>query len=457
MVIDGRGRYGASVATDEPNGRVKGAPHPLRQIQCGLQDQMLETFPVPVALFYEMTLDPERLRSALAQVLDDFTPFAGVVRRHGPELFVECDNGGVAFTAVESSAQLREALEWLGDTRRFDLVDMIDPRTSRSRGAPALKIKITSFRDGGTCVGACWHHSVGDMQTFMLLLQAWSGAISGQAWRKPVIVEDRDAYFERNVADEAHGIGVRKLGLGEALKFGFYLATSARDRPPIRVYFSPEEIAAMRDAYGAESGARLSMNDVVTAHMGVLVAERDPIRRTRYLSVTVNCRSRVGLPAELFGNFLGSIDVPLEPGASAHATAAEIRRRVDTFAQDYVNLRSSLRFVQENGGARHVRRFIPRALDPMAGNLNTTNWSRFGVGDVTFGSQSPLLFAPIGDAPMPWVSAISDGFANQGAVWSALLPRSIVGALTSPAGRAAIHRFRGPEQLHPLADLGWVS
>jgi len=223
------------------------------------------------------------------------------------------------------------------------------------------------------------------------------------------------------------------------------------------VYFSPEEIAAMRDAYGAESGARLSMNDAVTAHMGVLVAERDPIRRTRYLSVTVNCRSRVGLPAELVGNFLGSIDVPLEPGASAPAMAAEIRRRVDTFAQDHVNLRSSLRFIQENGGAKHIRRFIPRALDPMAGNLNTTNWSRFGVCDVTFGGRPPLLFAPIGEAPIPWVSAISEGFSNQGAVWGALLPRAIVEALKGPAGRAAIHRFRGQEKLHPLTDLGWVS
>jgi hypothetical protein len=137
-----------------------------------------------------------------------------------------------------------------------------------------------------------------------LLLRPWTRTASRASWRHA----DRDAYFEKNVADEAHDIGLRKLGLGEALRFGFYLATRARDRRPIRVYFSPEEIAAMREAYGAESGARLSMNDAVT---------------------------------------------------SAQAMAAEIRRRVDTFAEDHVNLRSSLRFIQENVGARHVWRFVP--------------------------------------------------------------------------------------------------
>lgn len=78
-----------------------------------------------------------------------------------------------------------------------------------------------------------------------------------------------------------------------------------------------------------------------------------------------------------------------------------------------------------------------------------TNWSKFGVHDISFLEAKPLFFTSAGDLPVPWLCAITNGFSNRGLIFSALLPTKLVQKLKQPSNLAKLHQYRGPNATRP--------
>jgi hypothetical protein len=58
-----------------------------------------------------------------------------------------------------------------------DFVDHVAAPAARAGGLPLLTVRVTRLSDGGMVLGCSWHHAVGDMHSFMLLMRAWSAFV----------------------------------------------------------------------------------------------------------------------------------------------------------------------------------------------------------------------------------------------------------------------------------------
>src|SRR5512142_583292 len=60
-----------SLSMQELDRVIRPATRDAGTVRCAVQDHVVSNLPVPVALFFEQTLDHEQLASALAEALDE--------------------------------------------------------------------------------------------------------------------------------------------------------------------------------------------------------------------------------------------------------------------------------------------------------------------------------------------------------------------------------------------------
>lgn len=412
-------------------------------VKCAFTDILLQRLAVPVAFFYPGPLDEKALRAGLERALEKIPLFAGRVRRDDGGLVLECDNSGVPWSTAVTDLTLDEAVAAIGAGNASWLLHEVEPWRARMARGPVFTVRLTRLRDGGSVLGLCWYHPLGDMHSFMLLMRAWSAAVEGRPLPEVLLVEDREAYLVRHVAPAGTTRpALRRLGWGEIARFIAYLVGEARRKERVEAHFTDEEIAAMRERHSAAAGQRLTANDVVCAHVMELVGSFDDPGRERLLAIAVNYRARVGLDAGLLGNMVAPMEVPCHPGDDAMGIAARIRDGVENYVEEHLSLHASLKFIDEIGGTRQLGRCLPNAIDPMNRTLLVTNWSHFGVYDIVFGGQRPMYFTPAGGTPVPWAAWLVEGRANQGLFLTIYLPREVALRLTSPEGQAQLHKFR---------------
>lgn len=412
-------------------------------VKCAFTDILLQRLAVPVVFFYPGPLDEQALRAGLEQALELIPLFAGRLHDAGDGLILECDNSGVPWSTAVADLSLDEAIAAMGAEQAPWLLQEVEPGRARTARGPVFTVRLTRLKDGGSVLGLCWHHSIGDMHSFMLLMRAWSAAVEGRPLPEVLLVEDREAYLVRHVAPRGTARpALRRVGAGEMLRLIPYMAWKARRKTRVEVQFTDEEIDAMREQLSAAAGQRLTANDVVCGHVMELVSTLDDLRRARILAIAVNYRSRVGLDQRLLGNLVAPMEVICHSGDDAARIGARIRHGVDNYLDEHLSLHASLKYIAEHGGARQLGRCLPNAFDPLNRTLLVTNWSRFGVYDVSFGAQTPAYFTPAGGSPAPWAAWLVEGRGNQGLFLSIYLPRELAVRLNSPEGKACLHRFR---------------
>ncbi len=156
------------------------------QIRCSLSDHLALPAPISVAFFYAQTIPKERIVKALQDVLVDFPLFAGRFIKNAQHLCIDCQNQGVRLS-VRHWTSLPEDM-----TR---LVDPIKPFKSLAQQMPVLHIQL-NYCQKGMAIGYCWHHSLGDMATFMEFLKALSASAQGKPYPPPHIITDRSRYLD---------------------------------------------------------------------------------------------------------------------------------------------------------------------------------------------------------------------------------------------------------------------
>jgi hypothetical protein len=424
------------------------APQKLK-VRCALTDVFVRDVAVSAVFFYERKLDTAALSRGLAQVLGDFAPFNARLRRKGLDHFIECGSTGASFSVKHSARSLRETIAQLDDRRRVELVEPIDARAAWTSDTPVLACRVTHFSDGSSALGVTAHHTVGDWSSVVALLKAWSRAVAGLDWEKPILVEDRDAYLNGALPPTAAAPNLRYARILELSKLGAYMLTKARDKRRVTLGFEPDELTRMRDTFQAESGRRLSTNDAINAHVCSVISARDVRPRDRGIAIAVNFRPRAELPSNVLGNMVTTVESRCAWGTPTNQVAADLRTEVDQFVDKYLNHRANLDYVRNHGGVKKLTRFIPNAIDPFSGSLLISNWHRFGHYEIDFGGAAPSHYITASTGPLPWLGVIHEGLGNRGLIVDLELPSAVAARMLDAEGQQALHKFREADMEAP--------
>ncbi|MFZ1162024.1 acyltransferase [Mycobacterium sp.] len=417
---------------------------PLRaerfEVRCNVGDVALANVAIHVVFFFERHLDTKTLGHAFAQALTKFPIFAGRIRIPNGAMRIRCKGRGVPFTVVSSDRTQREAIRSVSEDSGDWLVDPVNALKARWGFGPLCKVRITHLADDSTAIGFSWHHAIGDMQTAMHFINAWAAAAAGKPLPEPVLAEDRAAYLDEHLpADGASESGVRCLGLAELARSALYLAKDARKQRTLSRYFGEDEINRMRTAYA--NGTRLSANDVVCAHVCEALMNADPAVDRRTLAIAVDVRNRCRLDPMLVGNIVTALNLDLQRGEAASSIAQRIRRNVDRFADEHCDMRINQQFL-DTAGAWRGARCVATSYNPVRWNPLVSNWSGFGVYRLSFEDTFTSYFTPLMKIPFAGFGALVDGPDGRGLVFQMTLPPTDFEAMSSPAVREHLDRFR---------------
>ena len=410
------------------------------EIRCNVGDAMVANLAVHIVFFFERHLDMTALARSFAQALTNLPIFAGRMALVDGAMRIRCEGQGVPFTSVSSGRTLGEAIRSASQDSGLWLIDPVNGATARWGLGPLCKLRVTHLADNATAIGFSWHHAIGDMQTSMHFMNAWTAAAADKPLAKPLIVEDRAAYLDEHLpVDGAREPGVRSLGLAEFARSALYLAKDARKQRTLSFYFGEDEIARMRDAYG--NRMRLSANDVVCAQVSQAIMKADAAVDSRTLAIALNARNRCGLDPMLIGNLITTLNLDLRRGEAASSIAERIRHNVDHFADEHCDMRINQKFL-DAGGAWRAARCVSAAFNPARWNPIVTNWSGFGVYRIQFEDALLSYCTPLMKLPVAGLGALSEGAAGRGLVFQISLPPKEFETMSSPAIREHMHRFR---------------
>jgi transferase family protein len=431
---------------------VKPAHAQRLDIRCNVADVALSNVAIHLLFFFDRLLDTRLLADAFAQALTNFPIFAGRMTLIGGALRIRCREQGVPFTFVSSNRTLDAAIRSVAEDSVDWLVKLVNGATARWGFGPVCKVHVTHLADDATAISVSLHHAVGDMQTLMLFMNAWSAAAAGKPLPEPVIVEDRAAYLDAHLpADGAREPGVRCLGLAEAARSLLYLTTAGRKQRTLSLYFGDDEISRMRDAY--QDRMPLSANDVVCAHVSEMLVNADPAVDRRTLAISVNTRKRCGLDPMLVGNILSALNIEIRRGETATVIAERIRHGVDHFIDEHCDMRVNQQFLDSAGKWRGAR-CVATSFNPVRWNPLITNVSGFGVNSINFEDTAASYCAFVMKVPVAGYGSLMEGVDGRGLVFQMTLPPKDFEAMSSTATREHLHRFRcaGDDlpQLHRL-------
>ena len=351
-------------------------------------------------------------------------------------------------TTVDTGMTMAEAISRV-TLPGSGLSDHVDAPAGRSGGQPLLRIQVSRLVDGGMTLACSFHHAVGDLATFMLLMRAWSAAVEGTPLPEVQLVEDLDAYLDAVLPPKDRGRpGIRLLEPDEAASLESKIGTAIMSARTVQIYFGDAEVGRMRAELSASAGQRLSANDVLCAHVVTTIRRLDDDLETRNFVTAVDIRRRMGLPLGVVGNLTNEVYLSCPPGTAPEVFATQIRAAVGDFEQSHLSIRSSREFVESVGRSR-IRDCVPVGFDLDRRTFSFNSWTRFGLYDVSFDGQRPVFFSPAPNIALPWISWMAEGFENTGFLFTLGVPAKLAGRMRSADGRAALHRFRDPDDVLP--------
>jgi shikimate O-hydroxycinnamoyltransferase len=427
-------------------------------VTCSIFDRLIQNLPVSVVFFYRKSIESDVLVNSLKKVLSDFPIFAGTLKNINNDLCIDCNNRGILFSVVRADLTIERILDEFPRIEKQKLVDLINPKQAISSQSPVMTVKLTYSACGGMVMGICWHHSIGDMHTFMQLMKAWSSLTNQQEYVVPIIPHDRDKYLQDKLEPNDRAIsGVRYLSVRESLELGLYMLFKARNKIVLQFYFSASELTNMKQELSEKADKKLSKNDVLCSHLFEIISKLDGDNRAKCLAIVVNYRSRLELPQNILGNFFSLLNVSTSKQVDPVRLSKNIRGAIDNFQLLHMDFFATKNYINENGGIEKIDRFMIKDIDPIKKTLAVTNWANFSVYNIRFGESQPFYFTPLNDRPFPWLSVISEGFDN-GLIYSVVLPSKLAKNLIRYDNLQKIHRYRDRQEVMPelVEKLAWL-
>ena len=438
---------------------IQAEKHVPQLVTCGVMDHILKNIPIPVVFFYKKRINHDSLINSLKKVLNDFPIFSGRLKTINHALHIDCNNQGVPFSITDDPATLDWTLANLPKLNRSRFVTVINSRQWNSNRMPLMTVKLTNLACGAMVLGICWHHSIGDMHTFMELMKAWSNTFNGKSYDLPLIVEKRDTYLEHNIEKNNNiAPGLRTIDTCELLRILSYQVFRHENICELQFYFSEDELTAMKKELSMETDMWLSRNDVLCAHIFSLISELDSYQDERCLSILVNYRRGLKLPDNLLGNYISILKIMNIKREKSSQLAQEIRSALTHFKQQYMDFYPRQEYIAKKGGFRNTNKIMDLGIDPVRRTLLVTSWAKFGMYDISFGDVRVFYFTPFGKVPLPWLSTITEGALMKGLIYSVSLPRTLANRLRQDSNLQRMHQYRPPNSAIPNAmeKLAWL-
>ena len=373
---------------------IKAHSHQHKIIKCSLSDHFAFRIPVSVVFFYREKIQSDLIEHSLQHVLSDFPVFAGSLIRLENQLHIDCNNQGVPFKAVDADFFFVARGVQAPALPLDAFVDIIDPRINLKNPNPLLTIKLTHCPDG-TAVGFCWHHSVGDMATFMVFVKALSEFAQGKPYAPPLVVSDRDHYFRQWLEDRKI---IGKKGTCSGLKcLNFidicrFIKHKISPKKCVYLYFTQEEVTCLKSALRDKTRLPLSRNDALCGQvLNTLTYCRSDDDKTHRSGIIANMRPRLGMPMNVLGNYVDLVPIEFEKEDAVDFIASSIHRAVKNYLLEHFDPYAAWEFVNRNGGTKNIKYMVPESLLPQHKNLIVSNWSNFGVYSIDFGVAAPYF------------------------------------------------------------------
>ncbi|PPK63612.1 acyltransferase [Actinokineospora auranticolor] len=421
---------------------VRAGHAPGTVIRCGVTDTVIADVPVSVVFFYQRALSAERLADGLSTALAAVPAFAGRLRTVGDQLEIVCDDSGVPFETYDVDDTLPKAIGRV-TLPGGGFVDHVQANAARVGGLPLLTVRLTLLSDGSSALGCSFHHSVGDLASFMLLVRAWSAAVESTTAPEITQLTDPDAFLDASLPAADSGTpGFRLPTTEDAKRLATEFESAVRANRTVQVYFTDEEVSRLRAETSAAAGRSLSANDVLCAHLAHTLRALDgDTEEPRSMALPVNVRRFLGIEPGVVGNLVSEIFLTTPPAATAAEIATRIREAVEEFPTAHLKLRANRAFLESIGRDR-LNECIPCGFDPERKTLTITNWSRFGIYDVAFEGARPAFFSPTSNLQLPWVAWLVEGFHGSGTLLTIAVPARLATTLRGAVGRAALHPHR---------------
>jgi len=344
------------------------------------------SYPIEFVFAYRDTIDPDRLLASLNEAVRHFVPVGSRLAVVSENTYaLQLAEDGVQFQVTESSATFGDP-----DARYA----FLDPVNSVA-GEPLTRIKLSQTPEGSV-IGVSMSHAVGDGFSYFYFLSAWARLFQGGAGIDPF--NGRELLIPEQQARTVNVTPVDVLS-DSGIFWDERRRAIARDRIHWdRLHLSKEEQGELLAEAQADADARLSFNDVISAHLWrTYIANWDGEagEEATYVSCPVDFRRIIkGFPRNYFGNAVGLATSALERRALAEAPlghlASIVRTAVASIDDTYirkalgtleaVRLQEGLAVLEEH----HV-------MHPRSGIL-ITNLSRLPVQEIEFDAGPPVAF-----------------------------------------------------------------
>jgi hypothetical protein len=386
-----------------------------------------------LGFFYRERLDAQRLAHALSEVLSDFEAYAGRFSVQHELLSIVPSNGGVVLEVTQTS-ELVDALVEAATVQQYErLTAVLSPYLQANGKHPLLAARLTQAPDGSVLT-VSWNHAVGDMNSMMLFMRAWSKRYQGLPSEAPFDVEDRQAYLDEHLPDlPAAASCLRVFSLPELIRVAGYVSTRTRR---IDVNFGHAEVAALREALGGADA--ITSGDALTAHVFSVLRQLESAARPTKLVMVVNYRKRLGLPLNMLGNVVGVVSCGTGASDDASRVAAELRAEINAYASRHVDHHATARFKREHSGFFERLRSLPTIVDPDGANFIMSSWANSRVYELAFETTGPVYFSVLMRAPVPFLAGMAETPDQSGLTVSMHLPKNLADRILSQQGEALL-------------------
>jgi hypothetical protein len=378
----------------------------------------IDVFPV-FGYIIDGRLNPDRLKSALEQVIRHFPVLRARMCRNGKELMIpenQEDKELFSWTVKNHMMLMSTMFKALSTTdeisvSRFDISERLNfyiPLKSTvvrrpyiaDECSPLIEVRVQLFIDK-TVIGLSWNHILTDGGGISIILSSWAKALKGDSL--PEVVSNKDPFKAFYSSNPAPPSGAVIPGFTEALQMGCTMITEIirYGRPQARSIFIPNSVLAQWKS--ASDG--VSTNDLITAWL--LKAWASTVKSGTVSVITI-MDLRKHLPEIVPPTYLRNAS---SARPSPHAmtvkdinkmsqleVAEVIRSFVKHFSPEVeLNFQS---YEEQNG----IMRMIPKSKWAIA----LSSWSRFNLPQIDFGAKTESFEGG---------NRRSREFGNVGCVW----------------------------------------
>lgn len=368
---------------------------------------------------FERPLQTDVLAKAVAELVNQFPALAG---RYDAKSGGATDMGFPVSLNFKQSA--RTIADILASSERPQFVEQPNRRAVLSGNAQLSTFSLTEFSDGGMILGVAISHLLTDAAGYHLLMQHLSRIYTALTANKTppdfpyqTHLGVFDFGADRSKADCLRSLKKRGLPkpipikglLGRFIKSLIIKAMdkSLSENPPIRLFFSEEDIARLKETVLRESGEEwISTNVALCAHFTSIMAKLsygDDIKTKMQIGQLLDLRGRyfetdINAQSSFVGNaILIHIDKAAFPDGLQHTSRGALaryfkQRQSKTTAPD---VRTRLDLLADC--LRHG--YTNPELDVKNPIISLNNQSKMPVYNVSFDGQSPtrIFSQDVGD------------------------------------------------------------